>query len=383
MVNAAAADTGIDALQTPALLLDLAKVRANAARMSARARSLGVSLRPHLKTAKSAPVARILTEGWSGAIMVSTLAEAEYFFSEGFSDILYGVGVTPSKFERIAGLATRGRFGVLVDSLETAKALVDYSSSSPLRLDVHIEIDADGHRGGVAPQSQLLLDIGARLTQARDLTLRGVLTHAGEAYNARGTTALERCAAGERDAVVNAAVRLTKAGHQCESVSLGSTPTAMFARDLSGVTELRAGVFAFGDLVQAELGACAIEDIALGVLTTVIGHQPGAGRVIVDAGWLALSGDRGTADFPHDWHYGAVADPLGRQVQVDVTVKRANQEHGLIEAREGILDVSRFPLGSRVRILPNHACATAAAFDTYAVHDGNEVVAFWPRKNGW
>jgi D-serine deaminase-like pyridoxal phosphate-dependent protein len=188
----------------------------------------------------------------------------------------------------------------------------------------------------------------------------------------------------ERALPVEAAERLRAAGLSCVIVSVGSTPTVHNARKLDGATEARAGVYAFGDLVQAELGTCAIDDIAISVLASVIGHNRQHGRVLIDAGFLALSRDRGTADLPVDWGYGAVCDPVSGTVMDDVTVSSTNQEHGIITAHSGEIDFDRFPIGSRVRILPNHACATAAAYDAYFVTEGDErIVDVWERVNGW
>jgi D-serine deaminase-like pyridoxal phosphate-dependent protein len=151
-----------------------------------------------------------------------------------------------------------------------------------------------------------------------------------------------------------------------------------------GVTEARVGVYAFGDLVQAELGTCGIDDIAISVLASVIGHSRGHGRVLVDAGFLALSRDRGTSDFPIDWGYGAVCDARTGELIDNVCVETTNQEHGIITARSGELDWSKFPIGGQVRILPNHACATAAAYGCYFVTDGDGRISdVWHRVNGW
>jgi D-serine deaminase-like pyridoxal phosphate-dependent protein len=147
---------------------------------------------------------------------------------------------------------------------------------------------------------------------------------------------------------------------------------------------VRAGVYAFGDLVQSELGTCSIDDIAIGVIASVIGQNRQHGRVLIDAGFLALSRDRGTADLPIDWGYGAVCDAVTGEVIDGVTVSSTNQEHGIITARTGEIDFDRFPVGTRVRILPNHACATAAAYDRYFVTDGSEQITdVWERVNGW
>lgn len=188
----------------------------------------------------------------------------------------------------------------------------------------------------------------------------------------------------ERSLTVAAAERLRATGLDCAIVSVGSTPTVHYARSLQGVTEVRAGVYAFGDLVQAELGTCTIEDIAIGVVASVIGHNRHHGRVLIDGGFLALSRDRSTADMPLDWGYGAVCRSLGGELFSDVTVSSTNQEHGIITSRSGEIDFSCFPVGSRVTVLPNHACATAAAHDRYFVTDGKEeVIDVWERVNGW
>jgi D-serine deaminase-like pyridoxal phosphate-dependent protein len=210
------------------------------------------------------------------------------------------------------------------------------------------------------------------------------MTHAGASYDCRTREQFEAMAEQERSLTVEAAERLRGAGLRCGIVSVGSTPTLHYARSLAGVTEARAGVYAFGDLVQAELGTCAIDDIAIGVLASVIGHNRQHGRVLVDAGFLALSRDRGTADLPVDWGYGAVCDPVSGAVIEEVTVSLTNQEHGIVTGRSGEIDFDRFPVGSRVKILPNHACATAAAYERYFVTEGGEeIVATWDRVNGW
>jgi D-serine deaminase-like pyridoxal phosphate-dependent protein len=167
-------------------------------------------------------------------------------------------------------------------------------------------------------------------------------------------------------------------------VSVGSTPTALLADNLAGVTEVRAGVYVFFDLVMAGLGVCAPEDVAISVLATVIGHQRDKGWTIVDAGWMALSRDRGTAAQAVDQGYGLVCDLHG--VAFDgFIVSGANQEHGIISHRSGragrLLDL---PVGAQLRILPNHACATAAQYDAYQVlGDDGAIVQRWERFNGW
>jgi D-serine deaminase-like pyridoxal phosphate-dependent protein len=256
----------------------------------------------------------------------------------------------------------------------------DFCKAEGLLIEALIEIDSDGHRAGVAPSDPLLIEIGRTLGSS----LAGVMTHAGASYDCRTREQFETMAEQERSLTVHAAERLRAAGLPCPIVSVGSTPTLHYARRLDGVTEARAGVFAFGDLVQAELGTCAIEDIAIGVIASVIGHNRQHGRVLIDAGFLALSRDRGTADLPIDWGYGAVCDAVTGKPFEGVTVSSTNQEHGIVTAASGAIDFELFPVGKRVRILPNHACATAAAYDRYFVTNGGERIdAVWERVNGW
>lgn len=368
-------------LPTPALLLDRGRLEANASRMRDKVHALGVTLRPHVKTSKSIDVLRVLAQDRDVPITVSTLAEARYFFACGVQDILYAVGIAPVKLPEVADLIRLGcRLRLILDTIEAADAVRNFSVAQNVPLEVLIEIDSDGHRAGVAPSDPLLIEIGRRLGPA----LAGVMTHAGASYDCRTREEFYAMSEQERARTVEAAGRLVAAGLRCGIVSVGSTPTVHYARSLDGVTEVRAGVYAFGDLVQAELGTCAIDDIAIAVLASVIGHNRHHGRVLIDAGFLALSRDRGTADLPVDWGYGALADPVTGLVIHDVIVSSTNQEHGIITSRSGPIDFDRFPVGSRIRVLPNHACATAAAYEHYHVTNGGIGIAdVWDRVNGW
>ena len=369
-------------LPTPALILDRPRLERNAARMNAKVHELGVTLRPHVKTAKSIDVLKVIGDDATGIpITVSTLAEARHFFAHGVSDILYAVGIAPVKLPEVADLIRSGcKLRVILDTLEAADAVREFVRREGVPVEVLIEIDSDGHRAGVAPGDPQLIEIGRRLGPS----LAGVMTHAGASYDCRTRDEFEAMAEQERSLTVEAAERLRAAELRCPIVSVGSTPTLHYARSLEGVTEVRAGVYVFGDLVQVELGTCAMEDIAIGALASVIGHNRQHGRVLIDAGFLALSRDRGTADLPVDWGYGAVCDAVSGEVLEDVTVSGTNQEHGIITSRSGEIDFEQFPVGRRVKILPNHACATAAAYDRYFVTDGSEaIVDVWERVNGW
>jgi len=321
-----------------------------------------------------------------GPAAVSTLQEAKQFAAAGVTDLLYAVGVSPSKLDRVLALRQRGiDLTVVVDSIEAARAVSARSKAAGDPIPALIEIDCDGHRAGVQPKDTDQLLAIARVLHEDGACLRGVMTHAGESYGCRSVEAIADMAEQERWAAVSCAEAIRGAGLPCPVVSVGSTPTAHFARNLDGVTEVRAGVYVFFDLVMAGLGVCSVDDIAATVLTTVIGHQPEKGWILVDAGWMAMSRDRGTAKQPVDQLYGLVCDVDGK-VYTDVLLAETNQEQGIIKVRPGSNAVlPDLPIGAKLRIVPNHACATCAQHDAYEVVRPGEpgVVARWERFRGW
>lgn len=371
-------------LTTPALILDRTALAGNCAAMAARAAKLGVRLRPHMKTAKSAEAAKIATAGQFGGITVSTLAEAEYFAAHGFRDITYAVGIVPGKLDEIARLQQGGvRMTLVTDNVAAVSAAAKRAAELDATFALLIEIETGGGRAGVLPESPELLEVGRAIASAKGLTLAGVLTHAGHSYKCKGEAAIAAVAEEERAGVVRAAERLRAAGLPCPVVSVGATPTAMFARSLAGVTEMRPGVYTLMDLYQLAIGVCRRENIAASVLATVIGHNPRTGRILVDAGALALSQDRGAASLMEHTGFGWVCSETGERLD-GLYVAETNQEHGMIAAASGPPPFTRLPVGARVRILPNHACMMAAPYARYNVVDGGDaVVAQWDKASGW
>lgn len=369
---------------TPCLLVDHARLKANLERMREHLARLGVPLRPHLKTCKNIEIGRLALQGQPGGITVSTLAEAEYFAAHGLNDILYAVGIAPGKVDRCVHLMEQGvALTLVLDNPDTARALAEVTGKRKRPFQVLLEIDSDAQRAGFVPDDPTLVET-ARLLEQAGCEVSGVLTHAGGSYGCSSIPGIAAMAETERMAVVTAAGRLRESGFPCPVASVGSTPTAWFARDLSGVTEVRAGVYMFQDLVMAGLGVCRPEDIALSVLTEVIGHRRQQGEVLIDAGWTALSRDRGTAGQTVDQGYGLACTADG-EILTDTIVRATNQEHGILAHRNGEpLDIKRFPIGQRLRILPNHACATAGQFNRYRVIGaGKELPETLERCSGW
>lgn len=375
---------GIPPLNTPAALIDVDRMRNNIARMQAHLDALGVKFRPHVKTTKCRQVVDAQIAAGAQGITVSTLKEAEQFFAAGVRDIVYAVGMIPAKLGQALALRRQGcDLKIVADSLQTANSIAEFGREHGERFDVWIEVDVDGHRSGIRPDDGLLIDVGRALVDG-GMALGGVLAHAGSSYEYDAHDALVAIAEQERGRTVHAAERLRAAGLPCPVVSIGSTPTALSATNLDGVTEVRAGVYVLFDLVMHNIGVCALADIALSVLTTVIGHQEEKGWAIVDAGWMAMSRDRGTQRQARDFGYGQVCTEDG-DVLGEYVMSSANQEHGIV-SRIDTPDTrvaQRFPIGTRLRILPNHACATGAQHPEYHALSSDGTVETWPRFYGW
>jgi len=97
-----------------------------------------------------------------------------------------------------------------------------------------------------------------------------------------------------------------------------------------------------------------------------------------------MSRDRGTADQAVDYGYGQVCDLDGRPI-AGATLVGANQEHGIVSiaGSEPAAITGRLPVGTLVRVLPNHACATGAQHDHYQTVDGRVPGEVWSRFSGW
>lgn len=371
-------------LETPALLLDIDRLRNNAGAMRKRCADLGVQLRPHLKTSKSLNVAEVATAGMFGPITVSTVKEAEYFARGGYRDIMYAIAIAEPKLAHIDRIQreTGARVLIVVDTIEAATMVAGRASSFGQKVHCLIEVDCGEHRSGLPPQADEIVPIARILSDSPGVAFEGVMTHAGHSYSSADRDVVEVIAEAERRAAVDAAEILRGAGLDCPVVSVGSTPTVLFARHLEGVTEVRCGIYLFWDLAQLSRNVCQQEDIAVSVLASVIGHNRTNMSVIIDAGALALSKDLGAnANLP-DVKYGYVCDPVSLERLGAISLDIVHQEHGTVTVPSTDW-FDRLPIGGLVRVLPNHACLTCAAYDKYWIVMDGELAGTWPKINGW
>jgi D-serine deaminase-like pyridoxal phosphate-dependent protein len=357
--------TDLAAIETPALLLHLDVVEHNLTHMAARATQLGVRLRPHAKTHKCVELGRRqLAHGASG-LTVATPAEAEAFAAAGMTDLTWAFPIDRTHIARARRIAERATLRVVVDDLETAKALANSG------LHVFLKVDCGYHRAGVDPASPYGLEVARELGRERGLTFDGILSHSGHSYRTRNREEAARVAEEERSVMVWFAELLRKDGIPVRTVSVGSTPAMAAVKDLTGVTEARPGNYAFYDQTMVLIGCCEPRDVGVTVLTTVVSHQPGAGHFVVDAGALSLSKDVGPQHVNPPPGMGAVRS------HPELVVSTLSQEHGQVRAATPDAIERRFAVGERLEIVPNHSCLTVAHFDEYHVVQGGQVVERW------
>ena len=374
----------LQSILTPAAILDTQKLGQNIDRAIMAADRFNLPIRVHLKTAKSPQVAKLLAGKGIKSFAVSTLAELEAFARAGHQDILYTTAITADK---VASLLKAREYGAnpkaLVDDLEMARQLARETAELSDPLPLIIEIDVDGNRGGVPYPGDQLDALLALIDDAAGLSLAGIMTYSGATYAAGSPEHVQEICDAHCKHLKDLKGRLEDRYNRPMIISSGGSPMGLLTQHLEGLTELRMGVFYFSDLFQSGLGIGSHDDIALSVLTSVLSVQPQYNRFIIDAGGLALSQDRSTSGSVEDWGFGRVCDLNGTPID-DLCVSKVSQEHGIVTSRSGQDPTEFVTPGDKLRILPNHACYTAAAYPGYElVKPDAHGSLWWDRVNGW
>lgn len=332
---------------TPYLRVDLDVLRRNVRRVADWTRAHQVALRPHAKTHKTPQIAALQLAAGAVGLTVATIGEAEVFARHGVTDLLiaYPLWVDATAAARLGDLAARATLAVAVESTEGAANLGRHLGGVA-DVEVVVEVDSGQHRTGCRPhEAGRIAAIAARA----GLRVRGVMTFPGHSYSpGLGAAAGQD----EATALAAAAASLRGAGIEPRVLSGGSTPSLRGSR-MDTVTELRPGVYVFGDAQQWELGTCGPEDIALTCRATVVSHA--GGRLVLDAGSKALGADR--AAYSSGW--GRLpAHPTARVVSL-------SEHHALVQLRDEPLP----PIGAQVDVVPNHVCAAVNLADELWVGD--------------
>jgi len=374
----------LEELDTPCLILDKSLLEKNCFKARKKCLELNTILRPHVKTPKSIEIAKIALDNQEGPITVSTLNEAEYFASAGFKDILYAVCIIPKKLKRLNFIQQKYScmIRMVIDSVFVAQEILNYSKLHNANFEILIEIDCGEGRSGLFHQDQKIRDISRVFAEYEQTNLIGVLTHAGHSYSTKDKNEILSISNIERAEALASIKNFSNFNKMSPVISVGSTPTMFLASNLDGISEIRAGIYMFWDLAQASRGICKIEEIAISVLASVIGHNHQRKRIIIDAGSLALSKDVSANNFMKEAGYGLVCNPDTGIPFDGLNVSEVHQEHGSIDL-ESTDWFENFPIGSLVRILPNHACLTCAAHEKYNVLENEQITESWSRTNGW
>lgn len=352
-------------IDTPAVLLEESTVKANLHRMQTLADRYQVALRPHVKTHKSAILAKRQLAGGAVGITVAKLSEAEVMASHGISDIFMANEIVgPIKIDRLLKLCKTISMSCAVDSQANARELSDRFESTGQTLEVLIDFNSGMDRCGLCDDDEIV-SLAKEIDRLPGLKLKGLMTHPGQLYKASSKDEINILAAASSRLLVATGALLEKNGISCSVLSAGATPGAAAAIAVPGVTEFRAGNYIFNDMTQVNLGQCEIDNCALSVLATVI-SVPSDRRAVIDAGSKSLALDPAPHFAGGKIGFGHV---IGRGRGELVTVVSLSEEHGIIEH-----DGETFAVGDRLRIIPNHACPVMNLFDRVYLVDGDMVV---------
>ncbi|XP_007434211.1 uncharacterized protein LOC103056254 [Python bivittatus] len=365
----------VEELPTPAFTVDLDVAKRNAQRMRERCQALGVALRPHMKTHKTLEGGRLMTGGTQRRIVVSTLAEARFFANGGFDDILYAYPLPFDKVEDCAALAEKlNAFQVMVDGPQALDRLKERPLRTGRAWKVWLKIDCENGRAGLKPSDPAALQLAKAIAEGAT-ELAGIYAHCGNSYGCHGVSEIQSVARATTARTLEFMEKLQGAGLPCPVAGIGSTPSCSHpVPEMGKLGELHPGNYIFYDVQQMMIGSCQLGDVAVRVLTRVIGHYPHRNQLLVDCGWTGLS-LHSLGQLPTG--YALV------EGHPDLKLVGMTQEHGKIEPITGKLDFPKFPLGSLLALVPYHACATAAMHPLFFIHSGGRVVETWKPVRGW
>jgi D-serine deaminase-like pyridoxal phosphate-dependent protein len=347
-------------LDTPSVLIDFNKLENNIAQMQKIADDNGVKLRPHTKTHKTPYIAHMQMRAGARGITVAKLGEAEVMNAAGIDDILVAFPLQgASKLERLLRLAERAHMRVSLDSMQVAQAISDAATQRGLKIPFYVEVDPGLHRVGLQPR-EATRDFVREVAKLRGIEFIGLLTHAGQSYSAKTIDEIAAIGKQESALMVETAEMIRADGIEVREVSVGSTPTARFAAQVKGITEIRPGTYVFNDTTQVNKFACSWDDCAQTVLLTVVVKHPD--RLIFDGGSKTLTSDRGPNGVAT---FGTVVGFPNLEIYA------LSEEHAHVRV---VGDGPVPNIGDKVRVIPNHACTVMNLHDRFNATRGDEVI---------
>jgi D-serine deaminase-like pyridoxal phosphate-dependent protein len=339
-------------VETPAGVVDLARVRRNLSRVMAYLREHDLAWRPHVKTHKSLGMARLQLRAGACGLTVATPREAEVMAAVSDDLLLAYPPVGDAKLKRLMALPTRVRLSVALDSVAVLEPLARAARDRGREVDVRVEVDTGMGRVGVQGVEPVV-EVARRVASERGVHFTGLLFYSG---HIRGDRAEDREASQRMGEHLERIYEALDAADLAPGVvSGGSSPTLWQSHLIPGLTEVRAGTCIYNDREQVAVGSASDADLAYTVLATVVSTQI-EGRAAVDAGSKALSRESRAGDGT----FGALLD------RPEVRVMGVSEEHGL-------LDLSgtdwRPQVGDRVRVVPDHVCVSVNLQDRILVLD--------------
>ncbi|CAA9563503.1 MAG: Type III PLP / low-specificity D-threonine aldolase [uncultured Thermomicrobiales bacterium] len=350
-------------LDTPCVVIDEAILHENIAEMAAFAASVGVALRPHMKTHKTPQVARLQLAAGAVGATCAKVGEAEALVEEGgVEDVLLAYPVVGEpKIRRLLGLMERARVIVALDSREAGEALARAMAAAERTLEVYVEVNTGQDRAGARHGAEATA-LALELARFPSLRVVGVMTHEGHASISQ-PEALEAAALEAGRALVETAAAIRSEGVEIAHVSVGSTPCSRYTPTVSGVTEMRPGTYVFNDNAAFRHGHLGPERCAARIATTVV-SRPAPDRAVIDAGSKALAMDGSPSHAGHGYLVGHPA----------ATIARLSEEHGVVVLPP---DEPGFAVGDRHEVIPNHVCPTINLTDELLVVRDGRMVDAW------
>ena len=355
----------LESLDTPSMIVDLDLMEANIKKLMDRLLPTGVNIRPHLKTTKSAVLARRLAAAGAKGGCVAKLSEAEAIAAAGFDDLLITCEVVgPVKVRRlIALLKKHPKIRIVVDSIVGATAIEealakDGSFSEPI--DVLIDLDVGLHRAGVRAGEPALV-LARHVAQLKHLRLIGVQGYEGHLQHLHDRADRARQCLESMKTLTGTAEALRADGHDIKVVTTGGTGTAEFCVTVPGVNEVQPGSFIFMDTDYRNAVGTFYSN-SLTILSTVLsdqGERDGVRYVTTDAGLKSLTTDSGLAECKDSrYEYGVLGD-----------------EHGSLSWKEG--SAPALSVGDRIEMIPSHIDPTINLFDYYYAHRNGVIEEIW------
>ena len=346
-------------LATPAVLIDNRRLIANIDKMQRAATAAGIRLRPHAKTHKSVAIAQAQIKAGAVGITVATVGEAEVFADHGIQNIRIAYPLPVSVAERVIALMSKAHISIVVDNATIAQHWSDLMVNAKQQLDVLVKVDVGFHRCGINLRLHEAVSFISEIAQLQGLRLCGLLSHAGQAYDASTVQDMRGIARQEAKTLRELAIEATTAGTSVQEISVGSTPTARFSLEENQITEVRPGNYVFLDLTQVALQSATINSCALTVLSTIV-SRPSTDRLVIDAGSKTLSSDHARGPKANAG-FGAVLQTNSETaINRNLLIERLSEEHAFVSVSGGD---NSLKVGQRVRLIPNHACVVTNLAD--------------------